>query len=477
MKKNKLICYELNEVPFRVLDHYVKARPQSFLAQNLQQFSQITTHTQDSGELHPWSTWPTMHRGVTNDLHNIRYINQDLSSAKAYPPVWEILANKGYSIGLFGSLQSYPVFKHQNVLFYVPDTFSPAPDAYPERLKPFQKFNLMMAGKNKAIASQIQLSDLVESLKVFRSGIGVKSLLEASRQLLAEKRDEKNKSFRPSIQAHFAFESFFKVLKKTQPDFVSFFTNHVAGLMHRYWRYSFPEDFDSPLEIDEFSKHHQESILKGMDIADEQIKQLYDFAPKNGYDLVIASSMGQKAQDWGEYVPELYLKSCEKISEIFGLTGKVKLNPAMQPDVAFEFSDQSALEHFKTESQELKNEKGKPVLVMRYEPQGLTLNFTLGTHKVFTRSNKVLYRNKTLTLEDFGFSLIHRDPGTGYHCPEGMILWSGHKKPDREHRELMDSREYFLTLLNFFEVPAPDYGFQPEKLTRSTTPLSSRARQ
>ena len=36
----------------------------------------------DEGELHPWSTWPTVHRGVNNNLHKIRFINQDLKKCK-----------------------------------------------------------------------------------------------------------------------------------------------------------------------------------------------------------------------------------------------------------------------------------------------------------------------------------------------------------------------------------------------------------
>ena len=49
--------------------------------------------TEDDGELHPWSTWPTVLRGVNNNIHNIRFINQDLRCSKFYKPIWEILAH------------------------------------------------------------------------------------------------------------------------------------------------------------------------------------------------------------------------------------------------------------------------------------------------------------------------------------------------------------------------------------------------
>ena len=55
----------------------------------------VSTICTNKGELHPWSTWPTFHRGVTNTLHNINYINQDLSEINSiYPPIWLLLNRK-----------------------------------------------------------------------------------------------------------------------------------------------------------------------------------------------------------------------------------------------------------------------------------------------------------------------------------------------------------------------------------------------
>ena len=82
MPKRKIILYELNEVPKKLVDFYVNKNPNSALAFISNEGINLDTITMDEGELHPWSTWPTVHRGVNNNLHNIRYINQDLSIAK-----------------------------------------------------------------------------------------------------------------------------------------------------------------------------------------------------------------------------------------------------------------------------------------------------------------------------------------------------------------------------------------------------------
>ena len=85
------------------------------MAKIIKEGSFLETYTSDQEELHPWSTWPTVYRGVNNKLHNIRYINQDLTSAdKKYPPVWQILEKNNIDIGIFGTLQSYPPKSSKN---------------------------------------------------------------------------------------------------------------------------------------------------------------------------------------------------------------------------------------------------------------------------------------------------------------------------------------------------------------------------
>ena len=108
--------------------------------------------------MHPWTTWPTLHRGVNNNYHGIQFINQPLDYAKKYPPIWEVLQRNGIKVGVFGSLQSYPPIVSENISFYLPDTFSPDDDAYPKLLKEFQSFNLKICSKNKSFNNKLDSS-------------------------------------------------------------------------------------------------------------------------------------------------------------------------------------------------------------------------------------------------------------------------------------------------------------------------------
>ena len=83
-----VILFELNEVPFRVLDEHCRRHPEGALAQLMPACDQYETWAEDS-VLSPWITWPTVHRGITDERHRIRHLGQDVGDADgrwALPP-------------------------------------------------------------------------------------------------------------------------------------------------------------------------------------------------------------------------------------------------------------------------------------------------------------------------------------------------------------------------------------------------------
>lgn len=453
----KLLVYELNEVPWRVVDFYVARRPGSTLAAFLEGAAQITTRTTDSGELHPWSTWPTMHRGVDNDVHNIRFINQDLSSARAWPPLWEILVANRRTVGIVGSLQSYPPLQHEHCLFHVPDTFAKGPETIPARYRAFQALNLELTRENKAVASTVRLSELLAGFSLLRAGVRPSTGYRLAEQLAREKTNPLWRSLRPMLQAHVAFDVFVNALGGAGPDYAAFFSNHVAGMMHRYWRYAFPEDFAEALPQTPHARFHAESILKAMDIFDGQLRWMVGFAGRHGYDVVVASSMGQEAIDRGTYVPELLLDSIEPLARALGFPAPVRLNLAMQPDVALEFDNEGDLQAFLDLMPRLVDPEGQPVMCLIYQPQGRTLNLSVRRSPATVREHRLHVGNEAYKPEELGFRLISRDPGTGYHQPDGILLWKGELQPDLAPRTVVDSRRYAPTILSALGVSPASY--------------------
>ena len=135
-----LIIYELNEVPRKIFEHFSHISPESSWALFFNKAKKFETIAADVGHLSPWTTWPTVHRGVRDSEHEIKDFGQSLGKVnKEYPPLWELLANNDLNVGLFGSLHSFPVPKNLNgYKFYVPDTFAAGSECFPKKLSIFQ---------------------------------------------------------------------------------------------------------------------------------------------------------------------------------------------------------------------------------------------------------------------------------------------------------------------------------------------------
>ena len=426
----RLIVYELNEVPPALLRRYVHLRPESSISFLYHKGFYRQTHTDDDGELHPWSTWPTVHRGVCNTLHGIRYINQDLASAnKSYPPIWSELVESGIDVGVFGSLQSYPPLKGENVRFFVPDTFAPDSATYPPELRVFQDFNLSLAARNKAIGKNFVFGDLLRFLRLLWHGhVLPVRLVDASKQIGRELVDARWKKARPLLQPVFGFDLYLKLIREKRPSFSTFFTNHVAGMMHRYWRDFFPEDFG--LTDSSVSLYNADLLMAAVDIADLQISKLLEHCRAEDCELWVLSSMGQQAVNRGDYVPELFLDDWKKFLNGLGLPcSEYEYVPSMQPDVNFKASSLGALNGLRKKLKSLLKANGKPLFRERYEPVGITLNLSLSRSDNLFAGDCVMFGSEMLSIGDLGLIKFSRDQGTGYHVPSGIFLASNPRSP------------------------------------------------
>ena len=122
----KIILFELNEVPWCIVDDHVARRPDGALALMLRRSAQYETVAADTGHLSPWRTWPSVHRGVPDERHLIGDLGQDhVAADEAYPPVWQLLHERGARVGVGGSLHSSPPpADMQTYAFYLPDAFA-----------------------------------------------------------------------------------------------------------------------------------------------------------------------------------------------------------------------------------------------------------------------------------------------------------------------------------------------------------------
>lgn len=453
-----LVVYELNEVPWRVIDWYVKRNPRSVINRILNEAFTLTTVSLDEGELHPWTTWPTMHRGVTNRVHNIRFINQSLEEAKAYPPVWETLQRADKRVGLFGSLQSYPPpTARGDYEFYVPDTFAPGPETWPNKYQGFQRFNLRQTRQDGAQAQPVQFnsSSAIDILSMLKNGLNMTTCFALAGHLIKERLNHLNRTRRSVMQALVAFDTFQHALRNSQPEFCTFFTNHVAGMMHRYWKYTFPEDFDFEITTAE-EKFHSESIAFAMDIANAQIDVLMKYVDSRNGRLLVVSSMGQEAIDRREYFGEWRITNVRQFLTAIGCNLSVSELLAMQPDFNFSLNSEADAEYFLNLTKTLVDKNGNSIW-KRTQRKGATVNLGLAPSKVALESGEVYLASasrmkKKLAIADIGIEFLKRDPGTGYHQPRGTFLLYGNGIDANDARNEVDLTEVRPAILQMMGV-------------------------
>jgi hypothetical protein len=314
----KTIIYELNEVPKRLFDFYAAAFPKSAFSKLKQRAKLYETLTADSGPLSPWITWPTMHRGVSNSEHCISDIGQDLTHVnKQYPPIWDLLARAGRTVGVFGCLQSYPLPQTtENYAFYVPDTFAANDECFPDVLTRFQTFNLSMVRSNgRNVSVSISRRDVAKFLIGARKmGLTWRTAAKLAHQLIAERVDDTKVVRRRTSQIEIAFDLYQKQLHRSLPDISFFFTNHLASSMHRYWPTVFPNDYPEGKFDSAWQKKWCEEIPHAVRVANWQLDKLVRFCDDKKHRLIVASSMGQNAvADTTPVFQELFIRDIRSL--------------------------------------------------------------------------------------------------------------------------------------------------------------------
>lgn len=421
----KKIFYELNEVPKRIFDFYALAFPDSAFARLRTRSMLFETITADLGELSPWITWPTLHRGVSNVYHEISDLGQDLRYVNLeFPNLYEILAKSNLKVGVFGSLQSYPLPKDlDNYAFYVPDTFAAGSECYPESLEAFQAFNLSMVKTNgRNVSSGIAVRQAKEFLRK-ASGLGL-TLGTAGRlthQVISERLNMDRVVRRRSSQAEIAFDLYFSQLNSTKPDVSFFFTNHVASSMHRYWPTIFPKDYESGRFDESWLRRWKYEIPYALTVADRQLNKLLNFCDRNDFELIVLSSMGQNAVENSVPVKtQALISNISRLLGFFGIT-KEEWEPrlAMAPQVVVKPKSDSLVGKLSALSELSVNGSNIKYRVtstgdIRFELKLVNLN-----------ELNIDFRGKRINPVSVGLELVHLQDASGanaYHIPEGIFL-------------------------------------------------------
>ncbi len=460
--RRTVILYELNEVPWEIMDLYVDARPSSNVAALLDEGLCLTTIDDDPVPLQPWRTWPTFHRSAFTSEHGSLDLGQDPATFNG-TDLWEVADAAGCRVGVFGALQSWPPRPGRNGGFFVPDTFAGSPDTYPRSLSRFQRFNLRMTAENSFASDQrLAVGDLAAvGIDLVRLGLSPWSTAKLVAHLGRERLDARYKARRPIMQVLPSFDLFWRLHKRTTPELSVFFTNHVAAMMHRYWgdgvpRYATEQDY-RPDEV------YRGFLLAAMDLFDHQLGVMRGWTDRHpGCVLIVASSMGQGPIPYAEMNETYVLEDTSRLLRALGLGG-AEPGLAMYPRICLKFDDQAHAEAAMGPIASVRARTGPMFNDLRLH--GATVSFEIDYQfGVQSLSREVAWAPRegsptSGTVEDLGITTRTRPGGgnTAYHVPEGILVAVGSSiraDPARAEVSILDAAPSILDLLDVGAAPS-----------------------
>ena len=483
----KIILFELNEVPFQVLDAFCQAYPDSEFSSLMNDSAQLITTCEDEIELDPWISWPTLHRGVSDTKHRILSLGQTLDKVDdQYPPMWRIITSAGRTAGIFGSIHSSHIPPSMDAYkFYMPDFFDEKVFAYPKYLEGFQQFNLVMTRRSaRNVDTSVPRSALLGFMRsAVATGFSVDTAREIVAQLASERKESRVRLRRRSLQSLLMADVFTRLLKRDMPDFATLYSNHVAAAMHRYWAAAFPDDYHPNLTSPEWQQLYKREVFEAARIASKIIGKLRRFVDaRKDTVLLIASSMGQHATEHPPSEGLYTIRDLRKFMANFGVAeGQFQQKHAMVPctgavvDASVCPDFQKRLNQFRIGDNRIV-ESEQEISPMSYALHdgnffSLYLNFD-----GYTGEHVGYVGNEPKTFDDLGISFLPHEDGvsvTAHHHPDGILLIYDPTRPGSVgSRMRVSTLEIAPAVLANYGIAAPDYMVKPSDGLRQALALN-----
>ncbi len=461
----KIILFELNEVPYRILDNYVGNHPHSFMAKFLNKCQQYETFTEDNIALDPWISWPTFHRGVNDEQHGILHLGQvaEKEIDERFPPIWKRLRQAGASVGVFGSLNT--AITEENIRdysFYLPDYFAGDASAYPETLLNFHRFNLELTRKSaRNVSRGIPWKGSFGFLEAtIRGGLQADTVVELGTQIVSEFVNKQNRIRRRAMQPLVMCDLFLKQLEETRPDFSTFYTNHVAAAMHRYWAALLPGDYKAgELDSQWVSSYHEE-IPFAIQKLELMLQKVVRFTEKNPeFSLIVASSMGQAAIAYQKTYEFLTITNVDKFMGAIGVPeGSYAIAPAMVPCISIHLKGVDAVDlRRRLESVRIGSEA---MVYSRRPDKAACFELRDGYLHLFVQFDNyngplsMTCGGKEFSFHEAGLSMMAHEDGvncTAQHIPQGSLLVYRPDKPDAS-RTSISTLDFVPSILSNFGI-------------------------
>jgi hypothetical protein len=475
-----VVFVEINEADLHFLEKFIEAGKLPTFARMRSAGALVRTRVpgwsfkdaRSWREIMPWIIWPSVYTGLTPAQHGIVAFGQDTSSILG-KCLWDVLDRHGISVGVLGSLLSFPPRNGGHAAFYVPENLADDADCFPEEARPLQEF-CVASSRNyseRLIAQAVQsLGYLVRSR---RSGVSLQTLARVvgqvpSELLLGRTREPE----RAMLLSYLVFDAFKHLYRQHRPRFASLHMNHIAYMQHRYWRAAEPERFPSGLsETDarffrsaaQRSRYEQKLsrwIERSFVYTDRQLAELCELVDE-GTTIVVGTGLGQQPVDPidGIHNPVVRLIREREFFDAAGLTDYRVLHQ-MNPDLTISFTDEAAAVRAKPIVEGFQVRPGEPLFEVDQRGQQLFCEFLM-PRGLFGKTRGVFITHAR--RPDLRFSFARHvsqhptnDQSTAQHRDDGWLLLWGKGRQVTALRDSLSVMEVAPALLGLYGIdPQP----------------------
>jgi len=456
--KRKLLVVEINEITWDLIDPMIAQGKLPTFARLKQEGAWGTALSVDMPpQLDPWITWTTLYTGQPQSEHNVYFLQQPPESIHA-KRVWERCAEAGLSVGVYGSVCSYPPRPVRG--FYIPDTFSPDAQTFPEQLSPIQVLNLTYTRSIRLPTDQDTLAFKISlGARLLSLGLRPQTIATIVSQLAHERMNPVCRWKRAALQPEVNLDFFATLYRKHRPDFASFHTNHVAHYMHTYWKAMDPSAF-MPLET---SQQERDSfggaIEHGYVVADRLLSRVLKLVDSDTV-LAVLSSMGQKpykaALKGGKQICQW--RSLPALLDILGVKSKATAISTMSDEFVI-YSDAPDIREriLQALNASYIDRPEQKTFICSAVQRGIRVNLVAHERDAVKPASNVYFPgapgSPVKRYEDVIYNTGHLK--SGCHDPRGVMVFCGAGVPQGLHLPECNNLALAPTLMGILGLPIP----------------------
>ncbi len=284
---------------------------------------------------------------------------------------------------------------------------------------------------------------------------------------------------RRSIQPVIGMDIFLYLMRRSFPGFATFYTNHVAAAMHRYWAAAFPDDIPGNLMDGQWKRDFAGEIDSAMVVLDGMLRRVKAFVDSNtDYKLLIASSLGQapvRAEPTKGFVTITDLPRFMRALAV--PDGSWKEKHCMVPCVSVTV-DKADADAFETRLLQLSVNDSAMKRCAREEPplsfdrKGDTSFHLFAYFESYAGPTTARLANRHYEFEELGLGFFqHQDniACSARHSPEGvLIVYDPLRTSVDDRRTRVSTLEIAPAILDNFGIRVPEYMHRPDPLLFDT---------